>query len=75
MKIKNVKSLKFKPVDVRITFENADELGEFYALFNYTPITECLRHLDAYVIREELDVPLEVYEGSHARLRNNLQRV
>ena len=74
MKIKKFEKLKFEPVDVRLTFETQAELAEFYAIFNYSPITECLQHLSSYDIRNELDVPHDVYRQPHDRLRSNLKR-
>jgi hypothetical protein len=44
----------FNPVTLEITLESAEELAEFYCLFNFLIITECCPHLDDNAIRDQL---------------------
>ncbi len=45
---------KYKPVKLEITFDNEDEVKEFFTIFNYTPITDSLFHLNHAKIRSTL---------------------
>ncbi len=45
---------EFKPVKLEIVFEDKEEMEEFYTVFNFTPITDSLFHIDHNGIRNEL---------------------
>lgn len=42
----------FSPVKLEITFESEEEIAEFYAIFNYTPITNSLTFVSDGKIRD-----------------------
>ena len=46
---------EFQPVTLNLTFETLEELQEFYAVFNYTRITDSLRHINSFQIKGELE--------------------
>ena len=46
---------EFEPVTLNLTFETLEELQEFYAVFNYTRITDSLRHINSFQIKGELE--------------------
>jgi hypothetical protein len=45
---------KFEPVTIQITFENSDELWEFYNLFNYSGIIDAVPNVNHEAIRSAL---------------------
>ncbi len=71
---KKLRDPKFKPVELKLVFETEEELGEFYSIFNYSPIVECLDAIDPVKIRQELGVPYGIYSKPHTRLNAHLER-
>lgn len=46
----------FEPVTIGITFESEDELLEFFCIFNFTGITDPMKHVDKTAIRRGLEL-------------------
>ena len=60
----------FVPVELKITFETKEELGAFYALFNFSPICDLLDKagFSARPVRTALEVDYNGYKDFHAIL-------
>ncbi len=56
MKVTSDKDLQkeFKPFSINIQFENETEVLEFFAMVNYSPITDNLPSVNESAIREQL---------------------
>ena len=50
----NVEPMGFQPMGIEIVFETEEEQKEMYGVFNYTAITDSLKHLNAGKIRDVL---------------------
>lgn len=46
---------KFKPFVLKIHIDTEDEAAELYSVFNYKPLVDCLRDLNAPDIREIIE--------------------
>lgn len=67
----------FSPIKLEITFEREEELAEFYAIFNFVPVSNSLTFINSNEICKSLgtEAYLKVGSGFYQRLQSAMSNV